>query len=166
MHSHHPAAAVHEFHQALPQRRVGEEIADGIVEEHGVERTQALGPEHLRVTTHDRIERSGLPAHQLKGEIRRRDGGMAAVVHVPIEDEQLAGFAGWREGARGKGRFDQLAFVACGHGLRRLEGPGAAGEREGSSGGAGEEGAARHRARGLGCEWVTRGAIVARFQHG
>ena len=93
MHAHHPAAAIHEFQQALPQRRVREEIADRVVEEHGVELSQALGPEHLRVTAHHRIERTGLLPHQLKGEIRRWDGGMPAVVHVPIEDEQLAGLA-------------------------------------------------------------------------
>ena len=142
MHSHHPASAIHEFHQALPQRRIGEEVADRVVEEHGVELAQALRPEHLGITANHRVERPGLLAHQLEREIRRRDGGMAAVVHVPIEDEQLAGLARSGEGARGKGRFDQLTLVAGGRDLRRPDGRGAAGERESAGGGARKESAA------------------------
>ena len=77
---------------------------------------------------------------------------MPAVVHVPVEDEQLAGLARWREGARGNGGLDQFALVACGRGLRSPDDCGAAGERESACGGAREEGAASHREREFGRE--------------
>ncbi len=49
VHAHQAAAAIDKIGQVLPQLRIGEAIADRVVEEHRVELPQALALEHFRI---------------------------------------------------------------------------------------------------------------------
>ena len=76
------AAAIDKLEQALPQLRVVEEIAHGVVEENGVKLPQTFRLEYRRVPADDRRKRASLFAHERKSLIRILNGAVSAIADV------------------------------------------------------------------------------------
>ena len=85
-----PATGQDELQQVLPKHRIGEQIADRVVQAHGVELTEVLLLKYGRVVGDFRRERAGLLAHAREGVVRVGNGTVSAVPDIPVVDEQLA----------------------------------------------------------------------------
>ena len=88
VHSQQPAAPIDEILQALPQLRIGKQIADGVIEEHGIELAQRLRLKDLRVAADDGLVRAGRFAHPLEGQIGVESRRMSGVSDIHIVDQQ------------------------------------------------------------------------------
>ncbi len=117
MHAHQPAAAVHEFQQALSQGGVFEAVAHRVVEEDRIELPEALGFEDGGVSADDRLESARSLAHQRESQIRGGDGAMPAVADVQVKNEKPAALARRREGLGRQRRLDFLSLFRVRRGL-------------------------------------------------
>ncbi len=98
------------LNEAFAEFGVGEQITDVVVEEDGVELFEGCGFENRGVLADDGLVSAGLFAHQLERGVSSFDGGMAAVIDVERENQQLARAAWGGRGFGGNGLLDTQPF--------------------------------------------------------